>query len=486
VSYPSPDELEVAFNLEDADESIRRVKDIVSRTLRQADRDVDIIATDYFNHSYVPDLVIEWPRRGANARRQVYLRPTSDPLEIRLDVKEHASQRPLFIHLSKFEQDGGGAGSASAEVASLASTAKETRSLVTDVGSFRELSAEGNSATSQLLPSSVLRGGVGVLEESQARDTARTVSEGFEGAMEADREATGRALNAIEEILDPSVAMELSTFFESMWFASGGSPLEFPGLAHDLGSGLTPTRLRALIEVLDQENEEFWRRVGLSIDLSSFEGLHLVGSQPALQILMTTALPHLFAKTCSIRNLDEEGRTPSSFIWQVEKGCLSLRGYGRHAWVAARRGDLPWLDDRGESNGPSALKLTERTRQGATQLTSVELVGNGRSVTYRSEDADDFTGDSLASTFDDALGGQAEITKASSILGAERLLEIDFRRRIAFGHTNSRLEVPSLLWTTWTMLNDCSSEEVHALFLAVQLSTYGDDDERDSSLPLGE
>lgn len=472
MNFPSGESLRTAFEIADGAESIRRVKQIVVGSLRHADPSLTIVPTNYFNHSYVPDMVLEWPKRGANVNRRVYLRPTSDPWRIQLDVEEHATERPMFIHLSDFDGVSVSSeerGRLRSEVDSLAATARTARSLVTKVSAVDEFTlAPADSPASQLLPPSILRGGVGVIEDDEARNAVAVVSSGFAGAMRADRDSTAAALDLISNVVDPPVAAELATFFESIWVGSGGNALEFPGGVPELGRSLSPGRLSALFDVLEYSgNEEFWRRVGESIELESFEGLNLVGEQRALQLLMSTALPKLEARTCLVTTT-ADSREPARFIWQVENGSLSLRGYGRQAWVANRRMDLPRVDMSDADARPSPSKLAARAKAGGITVGSVQLVGSRRSVIYSSDDADDIAGDKLVEMLDDALGSGSRVNRASAYIYPWKPLEIDYQESAAAGRPNSKFEVSPLIWTAWVMLNDLDEKERDALSKVVR------------------
>lgn len=61
------------------DDQLQRV---VAQSLAALDPAVSIEATDYFNHNYVPDLILSWSDRDT---RQVYLRPRLDPMQVEED-----------------------------------------------------------------------------------------------------------------------------------------------------------------------------------------------------------------------------------------------------------------------------------------------------------------------------------------------------------------------------------------------------------------
>lgn len=176
-------ELNAALAVEDWQESISRVKSVVSNSFRTADKSVEVVRTEHFNHSNIPDLVLEWPDRGSSRRRYVYLRPTQDPDQIAEDVSNHAADRPIFIHLSELRQVEAPTPLApSMEL--LSTAARSSQSLVTEISAVTRLSSSTSSPAARLLPSSVLRGGRGLIEEDQAASAALNVGVGFDGAME--------------------------------------------------------------------------------------------------------------------------------------------------------------------------------------------------------------------------------------------------------------------------------------------------------------
>jgi len=461
VKSISPELLASAIDMEDGEESARRVKYLVAEALAGADRTADVFLTRFFNHSYIPDMVLEWPKRGTNVRREVYLRPSGEPLRLQNDVIEHETDHPLFLRFSSF------GGARREDVTSLGESARSTRSLVTEVGAIGQLGV-GPSLTSELLPPAVLRSGVGLLEQEEATTVANVIGSGFSGALNADRASTASALEVISSVLDTSAANEMSTFLETMWMASGSRPEDFPGPSHDLSGPMPAGRLQALIDAISDEQAEFWRRIGRSVDFDSFAGLHLVDEQPVLQILIPAALPNLSAHACRVLPAVKEGSSPKSaagFSWQVDRGLICLSGAGRQAWVGLRNDDLPRPRVQAEDDevGPSPSVLAARARLGSVSVRQVELVGNGKVLTYRPEaHSDEIAYDELSSTFHVALGTSPKVTEAAALVGS-KYLDIDFQGSIASGRTNARFSVASLLWSTCVMLGDYEEVELEAL-----------------------
>ncbi|WP_153348525.1 hypothetical protein [Nocardia aurantia] len=453
--------LNSAFLIEDGDESVRRVKEIISDALVEADPTVAVVRTEYFNHSYVPDLVLEWPSRGTSATRKVYLRPTQNPIKIEMDVKEHASTHPMFVYLSELvgqnvAVDGSGFGE-------LSETAHASETLVTEVGAFERLIVQSSAPGATLLPSSILRGGRGLLREETADNTAAIISRGFAGALEADRASTAMALSVISEVLDHGVATEMTSIMETMWIASGGTPVDFPGENRNIGLRLSSERLASLLGTVPQALEAFWIRVGRSVSMESFSSLNLVGEQPALQFIISAALSHLVTRACRVENTVRADQVSDPFIWQVEDGNLSLRGLGRQAWVGQRVDQLP--RKRAEDSGvrPSPRQLLSRSKRSGTPVTSVELVGDGRTVTYGSAENADIAGDESVMSFDRLLGPDAVANRAMALASGSKPVTVDFLGNAAFGGPTARVEVSRLIWIAWSMTADLTTAQQDVL-----------------------
>ena len=67
------------------DESIATVKRTVANALQALDRGIEIKDTRYFNHSFVPDFVLSWPR-DAGRQRDVFLRLDSSAAFLNRDL----------------------------------------------------------------------------------------------------------------------------------------------------------------------------------------------------------------------------------------------------------------------------------------------------------------------------------------------------------------------------------------------------------------
>lgn len=452
-----------ALHLRDPEESANAVKDVVCNQLGAVDRRARVFKTQYFNHTYFPDLVVEWPGDKNATAKLVFLRSTQSADEIRQDIVEQDRSNRLFIHLNGLgaRDDEQLIQQSDRSIGDLSAAATEQSVLVAEVGTFRNLTHDTDSLPAQrILGPSVLRSGRGLLEESGAASVASTVSRGFLGAMEADRVTTSAALAVIDDILQPAAAREITSILEGVWQGAGGNPLEFPGPVHELGSEISPTRLLMMLEVISSANAEFWKKVGKSVGLQSFEGLNLVGDQPALQFIMQTASAKLTARTCRVLKLDNQDAR-QGFRWEVQDGILSVEGAGKKAWVATRKKELPVF---AESDGrPTIAGLARRASSAGVGLRSVTVAGDGRTLSYGSDDNTNIEYDDMVERLQDALGAAAQVVKAIAVVDEDRELEIDFKDRFSTGHIHARYTLRGLISATWGLLDSIPHDELDRL-----------------------
>ncbi|MFE6062577.1 hypothetical protein [Streptomyces sp. NPDC056431] len=79
-----------------------RVKDVVARHLTRTDPRAKVTQTEFFNHTHVPDMVLDWPGRPHTPRRFIYLRATADQRELEDDLHRLPStDRPVLLTLGQ-------------------------------------------------------------------------------------------------------------------------------------------------------------------------------------------------------------------------------------------------------------------------------------------------------------------------------------------------------------------------------------------------
>ncbi|MHC3368735.1 hypothetical protein ACYAFX_28635 (plasmid) [Rhodococcus aetherivorans] len=481
MNADSADAIHAAARLEDPVESTRRLKEIVAGALTEADSEARIVSTSNFNHSYLPDFVLEWPRRSSKENRPVYLRSTGITEELVDDISLLFDRHPIFFHLSnlvnldssidKDEIRDSGHGDNRAE---LENAARSARSLVTSVPALSTFSRTSEDSA-RLLSSYVVRGGQGLLEEDEAVEAAAKVSAGFEGAFRADRVATADALATVGDLLDAPAAVQFSHLLEAAWISSGASVMEFPGGVSSIGESIPPNLLEELIGVVPADADDFWARLGNSVDLDSLSGLHLVGEQKGLQKLISVALKKLQAKSCIVRGTERIDQIQDPFIWQVDAGLLSLRGGGHNLWVIPTRGLSPEFSDNDRIvPEPSLSKLSQRARLSDVSVVQVEVTDSAHTVTYSSNTNENIASEENLDEIVSALGSSATVRRAVANTTASKDLRLAFDSGAASTKTKSVLPVQELIWNSWALLADSDEVKLDALRSKLSLDVASD------------
>ncbi|WP_029892915.1 hypothetical protein [Nocardia brasiliensis] len=465
--------IEMAGSLSDSSDSIRDLKRIAVDALTEADPDTRVITMPNFNHSYLPDFVLEWPKRSSRDHRFVYLRSSSYLDELQEDVTSLRDKEPVFLYLSDLESASHADGVEAPEAQALDEAATRSHSLVSSIPAIRKFRGIASTRqTGQLISSYVVRGGQGLIEDDTATRSAEVIESGFQGALLADRELTLQALATVEQLLNPASATQFSHLLEAAWVSSGASVMEFPGGVTSLGDKLPAPLLYELIRMVSAESEEFWTRVGGSVDVDSFTGLHLVGQQPALQLLVPYALKNLRSRQCTVRRTVRSDQASDPYMWQVDNGILSLRGGGFQSWLASAPGTGDDIYDEPEVM-PTINKVVERCKAAQLPLVQVESDNRQGTLSYSSREDADLTSDTALSEIGRMLGLTAAVSSAIVNLRGGKRLHLDFVDNVAFGKTKAMFPVRDLLIAAWFTLLDMSSEQQYELLSELPAATEG-------------
>lgn len=224
-------EIREALSITGTTASTEAVKRAVRRSIRAVDASVSIETTDYFNHSYAPDLVLRWDRPSASDERFVFLRFNDEPGWIIEELPHLAPRHPVVYGLAPTRE--------AEATETLARRSRETETLVTDPGGVDQLAQVPASGIASFVSRTLMRGGKGLVDEARAESATADITGGFEAARAADTERTKSAATAAVDFLRPLEAGHIVRFLQAMWVA-GGAPVDsFPaetGTAADLGN----------------------------------------------------------------------------------------------------------------------------------------------------------------------------------------------------------------------------------------------------------
>lgn len=428
-------EIHRALSLTNTADTVEAIKRAVVKSIQAVDPRVDVETTDYFNHSFAPDIVLTWPHLSTRDERFVYLRFNQRPEWISDELPLLAKRHPLVYGLAP-----------SAGVDQLDETrdlddqSAEVETLITDPEGMSRLADVPHDGIGAYVSRTLVRGGRGLVDEHRATAVLGDISAGFNAARAADSKRTVLAASRAQRSLRASESARVVGFLQAMWVSSGHPLSSFPVSAKpatDVGN----EALSYMLEHDEIADPDFWRALGRSISLERLSKLGVHGAPPNLQHFVAANLDRLWARACRV--VQDQARLGDDHVlkWRVGSEGLSLGGSNFRAVLGASVDDVERVKPDAPSHGVSVGELRRRARDGAVD--SLELTNGQRVVTYGSEDKTDVSGDDELSTVAQALG-TAEVRRASVYVNARRL-DIDFTTATVSARTSGRPPVTDLL-----------------------------------------
>lgn len=467
------DEIAQAIDDPEYGSSVRRVKEIAARSLREADTDAKVLATRHFNHTYLPDFVMKWPH--STRERFVFLRASAYAEELEEDVVRLADCHPVFLQLSDFQPvDHEPVRPA---IDSLDQSASTAQALVATMPAIGRLDNSPN--TGRMLSSFVMRGGRGVIEDAEAESISQRVESGFDGALSSDRAKTAEGLEVVEGVLDPSSTVQFTRLFEAAWISGGASAVDFPGGQTTIGEQLSSDLLRQLLDIVPESSVDFWERMGNAVTLEAFSQLHLVGDQPRLQHILRNAVSRLIASKHTLRRTQRSDQASDPFIWQVDNGYLSLRGGGYQGWIGTTTPPPPpdATTEYAVDPAPSLSRLSARAEDADVAVTDIGVEDSeGIVVRVSSTGGRDVATSDLVERVTGSLGESVQVKEVIARVNGKNL-RIDYDRATSSARSNSRVAVAKLVWTSWNLFAAMTEEARYELG---EVLGFGETDDSDA------
>ena len=305
------------------------VKRLVCDELASVDPTAHIHNTEYFNHTYVPDVVLDW---DSGDTREVFLRFLSTPQRLLADVERIGASGPVIFDLSlaaRLEYRTGELASRSAALRQVQEGSR--RLLITDSEATQHVRPrDARNMVERLVVANLLRSGQGKLDESAACNTVSKARAGYYAAIAAEPDDVQAVVTVAQQMLDPDTERRVERTLQLLWWVGGGAPEDFPISVPD-DMELNPSDTRDFLrEVFDDEqvieDVAFWSRLA---DRLSFDTLVAVGDvtdSQNLQRLMSQLAGRL---RLSHVTLDKRERPLPPFdqlAWSLEDKFLRLRG----------------------------------------------------------------------------------------------------------------------------------------------------------------
>ncbi|QHY96651.1 hypothetical protein SSPS47_16205 [Streptomyces sp. S4.7] len=302
---------------------MRDVKHVVAKELQSLDPKTEIKATDYFNHTFIPDFVLTWGSGNQRPTRDIYLRFSVDAPLIRRDLKSLHEESPAFIAISD------GARPSGSDPESLAYQYDDC--LLSSTAALEAIAREDSQTpVTQMLKASLLQGGKGYLIGNSAAEVQRAVSHADAALLRLDGPEVSASVRSMNDYLSPAFSSRIERVMQVMWVSQGGDAERFPGThetAAALSSGELTQILPFLLSLEDVANNDFWRNLGENLSIGHLQELEHWRGSMNLNLLVNANLDRITARGAAVDQIqpdlfDDLDGPP---YWEVVDFHLHLR-----------------------------------------------------------------------------------------------------------------------------------------------------------------
>jgi len=440
-------------------DTITQIKAAAIRQFEALDGRMKIHSTEYFNHSFSPDLVLTW-KAGREAERYVYLRSASEPEDLADDVRRLADQKPIVLGLYPLYVESGDSGAIGSELNSLA---HERDTLVTDPGALASIAeSRQNRPVNSLFSTALTQAGRGLVDSYDAEVATEVISIGFDAAREMGADSVLKAVAAVQDHLTAPFASRFNRILQAVWIGSGGRADLFPHGQVDLTAGVEDDALEFLLDLDVIDDDVFWRRIGRNISVRQLAKVSPRQPNENLQRLVKANLDHLAVRACRIQDREEqiEEAGLSHPWWLTERQTLALRGPSWVAYVAEKAEEL------GEIEGSVTRGVTISDvldRAGETVLSSMQMSDGTYDLDLSSSTHQDVIHSAQLGAVAGSFGPAVRVLRARAMSG-NRQIACDFTKSSASTTTSNMVLLSDLLRTSIPLLRAMTEEELAALF----------------------
>ncbi|MCA1185907.1 hypothetical protein LCD36_05515 [Saccharopolyspora sp. 6T] len=452
--------LDEAVRLPEHSDAVNRIKQAVINEIRATDERIRIRTTDYFNHSFVPDLVLQWPKE--NEERIMFLRPDPNPGYIQEDIESAEDKNSIFYCLTNLGDDYRTTSEA------LHESSRQRQTLVTDPGGLAQLETQRRqNPAARLASTAVLQGARGLLDGVRAVSVSDAVTQGIDAASRTNTESTRRAVSTIGDAFDPSRSSRLIRLLQAIWVGAGGNSSSFPG-GRDFTEGLDEEALSYLLNLDNIGDFKFWRRIGRTLSLEKLTGLQVDDYTGNFQLFVSANVDVLQAKVCRVVDVeptlssDEQTRDEREFKWGLEYGSLVFRNDHVAAYVGEKNERIQSVPEF-EDHGVSFRTFQDRATLSQIRTSELTLAAGGRSVSYSADGAINVARDDRLIAISQALGKDAVVQKATLQVPGHSPLGCNFLSRTTKGQTTALYPVIELIRLSISLLVGLEPEEQEQL-----------------------
>jgi hypothetical protein len=445
------DEIRAALDLDNPEDTVRRLKRAIANELRILNVNARVIDTHYFNHTFTPDFVVRWNGGGRQREeRPVYLRFESERDYYPEDLEILGEQNPILLGLEVSPED-------HRYPNEIDSAAVEKDAMVISSNAVEHLARERTTEPfARLVSSSIGEAGRGAIDEQRAEEATQAAVSTFAAARQVNAAELSSRLDTLTGVLSESKAHQLSSFLEAVWVGSGGVSTEFPR-SLSMSGRLTTDQWQFLLEFENVEDDSFWRGLGAGLNLEQLGHLSVHGFSPNLQALVAANWDRLSPRVARV--LPDQARLDAPDVprhyWSISSGSLCLRGPESTVYVAVDQQAL--TVDADKKDGPTVAQLLQRQRRTAFDVVEVLFVGSKRTLDFSAEEGA-LTPEEITEK-GGIMGREGRVKKASIRLPDDRKLALDFTTSTAGGQ-QAMHPLKELVIATEGFLVDASEEDL--------------------------
>lgn len=450
--------------------NVSRIKLAVVSQLRQADESAEIKTTDYFNHTFAPDIIMRW-RDSGSAERRVYLRPDVRSASLTEDLQWIGDLHPLIVPLAS------DASESPDERTDLDVAAASSNTLIAGAKTLDEIVESNAGRTGRLMRKAIVRGARGVVTPERVKQAADRVEDAFDAAQVSEEAPVRSAVDAVEDLLDLGHSAQVARFLQAVWVASGSAASTFPGATGVTGA-LDSESLQLLLQTEDLDDAEFWARVAKNVTIFKLCDLEIANSNESFQILVNNAADRVRAKGL-VALAPTVGRTPGlGARWSAANGLLHYSSDTFHAIIPpAALSAAVFSGDAVPGEGIAVSSVFNRLTEQAS-VSGLSFQGRSSSALHWEADAPIRTNtDELLNAVTSSIGSAAPVTSLRLRLAGDRDMSVNFLTGRVSGRTNASFYISELLDAGLAMLislAEADRRSINEVISGVAITTAGD------------
>ena len=310
-------------------EASTEVKRLLCDELARVDPKAQIHRTEYFNHTYVPDVVLDWDGREP---RELFLRFTSTPQRLLTDVDRIGASGPVIFDLSPATaRERGAEELASVATAVQRASERSPELLITNSEATQDVRpGHAKNMVERLVVGNLLRSGRGHLDESTAEKAVSASRAGYAGAIDAAPDDVQAAVDVARQMLDPDTERRVERTLQLLWWVGGGAPEVFPISGLD-DMELNPADTRDFLrEVFADEpvieDDAFWSRLADRLTFDTLVDVGDAAQSENLHHLMRQLVGRLELSHATVDKRERPFPPFDQLAWTLEERFLCLRG----------------------------------------------------------------------------------------------------------------------------------------------------------------